>query len=93
MWENSDTNTFAYSMDKKIHSVQGHSAGPAAAKKTPNAIQRIIIHLGDIKYEALNPGLTYVAISRATTIGRLGHMTTIPMKCMNSAIYFLACSW
>jgi hypothetical protein len=82
-------NTFTYIMGKKIHYVQGHNAGPTAATQTPNAIQRIVIHLGDRTYEALNPGLTYVAISRATTIGCLGHMTEVPKKCMNSVIYFL----
>jgi hypothetical protein len=74
---------------KTIHSVQGHTAGPAAANQTPNAIQIIIIHLGERTYEALNPGLTYVTISRATTIGCLVHMITIPRNCMTSAIFFL----
>jgi hypothetical protein len=41
----------------------------------------------------LNPGLTYVAVSRATTIWDLGHMTSIPQKCMNSALYFRAASF
>jgi hypothetical protein len=54
---------------KTIRSAQGHNAGPTAVNQTPNAIQRIIVHLGDRTYEALNPGLTYMAISRATTIG------------------------
>jgi hypothetical protein len=31
-----------------------------------------------LEREALNQGLTYMAISRETTIGCLGHMTTIP---------------
>jgi hypothetical protein len=59
------------------------------ANRTPNAIQIISEHLGDRKHEDLNPGLTYMAISRATTIGCLVHMATISKKCMNSAIYFL----
>jgi hypothetical protein len=41
----------------------------------------------------LNPGLAYVAVSRATTIGDLGHMTSIPRKCMNSALYFTVISF
>jgi hypothetical protein len=53
---------------KTIHSLQGHNAG------TPNAIQRIVIHLGERTDETLNPGLTYEAVSRATTIGDLGHI-------------------
>jgi hypothetical protein len=37
-----------------------------------------------VKIKALNPGLSYMVISRPTTIGCLGHMATIPKKCMNS---------
>jgi hypothetical protein len=78
---------------KTIHSLQGHNAGPTAENQTPNAIQRIVIHLGERKDETLNPGLTYVAVSRATTIGDLGHMMSIPRKCMNSGLYFRAASF
>jgi hypothetical protein len=35
----------------------------------------------------------YVAVSRATTIGDMGHMMSIPRKCMNSALYFRAASF
>jgi hypothetical protein len=78
---------------KTINSLQGHNAGPTAKYKTPNAIQRIVIHLGERTDETLNPGLTYVAVSIATTIGDMGHMTSIPQKCMNSALYFRAASF
>jgi hypothetical protein len=54
--------------EKTIHSVQGHNAGPTVVHQTLNVIKRIVVHLGDRKYEALNPGLTYTVISRATTI-------------------------
>jgi hypothetical protein len=74
---------------KTIYSVQGHNAGPTPTNQKPNAIPRISIHLGERKHEALNPVITYMAISRATTIGCLGHMATIPKTCMNSALYFL----
>jgi hypothetical protein len=74
---------------KTVHSDQAHNTGPTPANQTPNAIQIISIHLGDIKYEALNHGLTYMVVSTATTIGCLGHMEKIPRKYMNSAIYFL----
>jgi hypothetical protein len=47
---------------KTIHSIGRHNAGPNPANQTPNAIQIIIIHLGEITYEALNHGLTYMAI-------------------------------
>jgi hypothetical protein len=77
---------------KTIHSLQGHDAGPTAKHQTPNDIQRIVIHLGE-QTETLDPGLTYVAVSRATTIGDLGHMTSIPRKCMNIALYFRAASF
>jgi hypothetical protein len=60
-----------------IHSVQGHNAGPTAANQTPNAIQIMSVHLGDIKYEAFNPGLSYGAISRAPTIGCLGYQESV----------------
>jgi hypothetical protein len=78
---------------KTINSLQGHNAGPTAKHQTPNAIQRIVIHLGERTYETLNPGLTHIAVSRATTIGDLGHMMSIPRKCMNSALYFRAASF
>jgi hypothetical protein len=78
---------------KTIHSLQGHNAGPTAKHQTPNDIQRIVINLGERTDETLNPGLTYVAVSRATSIGDLGHMMSIPRKCMNSALYFRAASF
>jgi hypothetical protein len=78
---------------KTIHSLQGHNAGPTAKHQTPNDIQRIVIHLGEQTDETQNPGLTDVAVSRATTIGDLGHTTSIPRKCMNSDIYFRAASF
>jgi hypothetical protein len=78
---------------KTIHSLQGYNAGTTAKNQTPNAIQRIVIHLGERTDETLNPGLTYVVVSRATTIGDLGHMMSIPRKCMNIALYFRAASF
>jgi hypothetical protein len=78
---------------KTIHSLQGHNAGPTAKHKTPNAIQRIVIHLGERTDETLNPGLTYVVVSKATTIGYLVHMPSTTQKCMNSALYFRAASF
>jgi hypothetical protein len=65
---------------KNIHSLQVRNASPTAKHQTPNAIQRILIHLGEWTYETLNPGLTYVEVSRATTIGDLGHITSITRK-------------
>jgi hypothetical protein len=81
-------NTTTDSLGQTIHSLQGHNAGPTAKHQTPNDIHRIVIHLGELTDETLDPGLTYVAVSRATTIGDLGHMVSIPRKCINSALYF-----
>jgi hypothetical protein len=67
-------NTNPDSLGQKNHSLQGHNAGPTAKHQTPNAIKRIVIHLGEQTDETLNPGITYVAVSRAKTIGDLGHM-------------------
>jgi hypothetical protein len=78
---------------KTIHSLQGHNAGPTTKHQIPNAIQRIVIHLVELTYETLNPGLIYVAVSRAATIGDLGHMTSIQRKYMNIALYFRAASF
>jgi hypothetical protein len=78
---------------KTIHSLQGHNPGPTAKHQTPNDIRRIVIHLGERTHETLNLGLTYVTVSRATPIGDLGHMTSIPRKCTNSALYFRAASF
>jgi hypothetical protein len=39
------------------------------------------------------PGLIYVAVSRATTSGDLGHMMSIPRNCMKSDLYFRAASF
>jgi hypothetical protein len=78
---------------KTIHSLQGHNAGPTAKHQTPNDIQRIVSQLGERTDLTLNQGLTYVVVSIATTIGDLGHMTSIPRKYTNSALYFRADSF
>jgi hypothetical protein len=80
-------------MGKSSSFTPWHNAGPTAKHQTPNAIQRIVVHLGQWKYEILNPGLKYVTVLRATPIGDLGHMTPIPQKCTNSALYFRAASF
>jgi hypothetical protein len=75
---------------KTVHSLQGHNAGPTAKHQTPNDIHRIVIHLREQTDETLNQGLMYVAVSRANIIGDLGHMMSIPRKCMIIALYFRA---
>jgi hypothetical protein len=75
---------------KTIHSLQGHNAGPTAKHQRPNDIQSIAIYIGERTDETINPGLTYVSVARETTIGDLGHMTSI---CMSSYLYFRAASF
>jgi hypothetical protein len=75
---------------KTIPSVQGHNAGPTGQNQSPNAIQAIVRDLGARNCETLNPGMSYVATSRATTIGDCGTRQVIPRKCTNSVIYFKA---
>jgi hypothetical protein len=75
---------------KTIHSVQGHNARPTCPNQSPNAIQAIVCDLGTRNCETLNPGMSYVATSRAKTIVDCGTGEVIPRKCTNSAIYFKA---
>jgi hypothetical protein len=53
-------------------------------------MQAIVCDLGTMNCETLNPGMFYVATSRATTIGDCGTREVIGRKCTNSAIYFKA---
>jgi hypothetical protein len=73
-----------------IHSVQGHNAGPTGPTQSPNAMQAIVCDLGTRNCETLNPGISYVTTSRATTIGDCGTGEVIPRKCTKSAIYLKA---
>ena len=53
-------------------------------------VDRVIVDPGDKKFEAGNPGLLYMAVSRATTLGESttsSSATTSPPN-LNSAIYF-----
>jgi hypothetical protein len=61
---------------KTIHTFQGQSAGPVAPNQQPNAVQRIVINIGSRKFEGQNPGLTYTALSRATSLGNPNDVTT-----------------
>jgi hypothetical protein len=73
-----------------IHSIQGHDAAPTCPNQSPNAIQAIVCDFRTRNCETLNPGMSYVATSRATTIGDCSTGEVIPRKCTNSAIYFKA---
>ena len=68
------------SFGRTIHTFQGQSAGPVEKGQPTNAVQRIICDPGDRTMEGNNPGLFYVLLSRATTLGNGGHL--------DSAIYF-----
>ena len=59
----------ALSFAKTCHTFQGQSAGPVNQGQQPNAVDRVVIDPGDKKIEGNNPGLLYMAVSRATTLG------------------------
>jgi hypothetical protein len=61
---------------KTIHTFQGQSAGPVAANQQPNPVQRIVVHIGNRQFEGQNPGLTYTALSRSTSMGNSTDLTT-----------------
>ena len=63
-----------------IHKAQGTEAGKTEPPRPPNPCCRIIVELGDMSDEKRNPGLTYVAMSRANSLGK-GDI-------MESALYF-----
>lgn len=66
---------------KTIHTFQGSSAGPVAPGQQQNSIQKLVIDLGDRKFEGNNPGLSYTAFGRATQLGT-------PDDIMSSALFF-----
>lgn len=48
---------------RTIHTFQGMEAGPS------KEIKRIVVDVGSVAFEALNPGVLYTALSRASTLG------------------------
>ena len=66
---------------KTIHTFQGQNAGPVDPTQQHNSIQRIIVDIGSRQFEGRNPGLTYTALSRATTLGKSDDVST-------SALFF-----
>lgn len=93
----------ALSFAKTCHTFQGQSAGPVNQGQQPNAVDRVVVDPGDRKFEGSNPGLLYMAVSRATTLGDCRSSnnnkpssspnTTAPagqqqQRSMDSAIYF-----
>ena len=69
------------SFARTIHTFQGQQAGPTD-DKVRNAIQKIICDVGTARFESINIGLFYTALSRATTIGTSDENRT------NSSIFF-----
>lgn len=57
------------SFGKTLHTFQGQSAGPVNPGQQENAVRRIVVDPGDKTFEGKNPGLLYMAVSRATTMG------------------------
>lgn len=58
---------------RTIHTFQGMEAGPS------KAIKKLIVDVGNSNFEAINPGVLYTALSRASTLGNSEQ---------DSAIYF-----
>lgn len=75
------------SFAKTCHTFQGQSAGPVNQGQQPNAVDRVVIDPGDKKFEGNNPGLLYMAVSRATTLGEKSSVLPVPKR-LDSAIYF-----
>ena len=69
------------SYGRTVHTAQGMSIGPVNEGQAPNLFLRCIIDPGSVSTEARNPGLFYVAASRATTMGD-------PDDIVSSAIYY-----
>jgi len=76
------------SFAKTLHTFQGQSAGPVNQGQQPNAVDRIVVDPGDKQFESGNPGLLYMAVSRATTIGDTASASQTAAAHLNSAIYF-----
>ena len=76
------------SFAKTLHTFQGQSAGPVNQGQQPNAVDRVFVDPGDKKFESGNPGLLYMAVSRATTLGEGTSRAANSSPNLNSAIYF-----
>ena len=63
-----------------IHKAQGTEAGKTEPPRPPNPCTKIIVDLGGKKFEKDCPGLAYVAMTRANSLGK-GNI-------MESALFF-----
>ena len=59
----------ALSFAKTCHTFQGQSAGPVNQGQQPNAVNCVVVDPGNRRFESGAPGLLYMAVSRATTLG------------------------
>ena len=66
---------------RTIHQLQGSTIGETEPGKPSNPMKRLVVDLGSISFEKTCPGLAYVAISRANSMGK--------GNCMKSTIYFV----
>ena len=66
-----------------LHTFQGQAAGPVEPGQPKNAVDTAIIDPGSNMFEGSNPGLLYMAASRATTMG-----SEDTDKPMDSAVYW-----
>ena len=64
-----------------IHKAQGTEAGKTEPPRPPNPCNKIIVNLGKMHFEKTCPGLAYVAMTRANSLGK-GNI-------MESALYFM----
>lgn len=70
---------------RTIHQLQGSTVGPTEPGKPTNPMKRLVVDLGSASFEKTCPGVAYVAVSRANTMGK-GDV-------MKSAIYFVGNSF
>jgi hypothetical protein len=66
---------------KTIHTFQGSSAGPVRPGQPENSIKRLVVDIGTRQFEGNNPGLSYTAFGRATTLGD-------PSNVLTSSLFF-----
>jgi hypothetical protein len=66
-----------------LHTFQGQAAGPVEPGQPTNPVQTVIIDPGTNMFEGNNPGLLYMAASRATTMG-----SENALRPLDSAIYW-----
>ena len=71
---------------KTIHTAQGLTVGPSLPGRSVNPIQSIVVDVGTKAFEGSTPGLSYSAVSRATTLGQIEnlHSSALYLKGKNA---------